>query len=267
LTPEDVIRAHPEIDYLVAEGRVSSRYMISIHRAFYEFAADQAAGGRVLDAGCGTGFGTELLSRRAASAVGIDLKHTLLLYGTQQYARPRLDFACMDVGNIAFADGSFDSVVADELLEHLPDHRPFLHEAVRVLKPGGLFVCATVNRAHSFGTGDDPLNRNHFREYDAADFRAELERHFHDVRLFGQGISEGFRRYMYNPRARGIEWLLVRLNVKHRIPAAWRARVRSWITGVKANESPPDDFRVSDDKIEESLYLVALGRNGNGAAP
>jgi ubiquinone/menaquinone biosynthesis C-methylase UbiE len=264
LTPEDLIRAYPEIDFLVAEGRVSSGYMISIHRAFYEWAADQLDGGAVLDAGCGTGFGTELLSRRAVRAVGIDLKDKLLCYGDDCYGKPGLDFAVMDVGRIGFADESFDVVVADELLEHLPDHRPFLDECMRVLKPQGTLICATVNRVHSFGTGDNPLNRNHFREYDAADFRAELGRRFERVELLGQGYSERFRAYMQNRSARGIEWFLMKLNVKHRIPAAWRHWVRSKITGVKAGQALPEEFGVSDRNVEQSLYLVALARRKRG---
>lgn len=260
LTPEDLIRAYPEIDFLVAEGRVSSRYMVSIHQAFYQWAAEQLGGGSVLDAGCGTGFGTHLLARRSSRAVGIDTKDKLLLYGREQYGREGLDFVRMDVDRVGFAGKSFDVVVADELLEHLPDHRPFMDHAVRVLRPGGSFICATVNRVHSFGTGDDPLNRNHFREFDAEDFRKELLQWFEEVELLGQGFSETFDRYMNNPSARGIEWFLVKLNVKHRIPARWRAWVRSKITGAPADETTPEDFRVTDRDVERSLYLVAIAR-------
>lgn len=266
LMPEDLIRAYPEIDFLVAEGDVSSSYMVSIHRAFYEFVASQVDGGTALDAGCGTGFGTELMARRAERTVGIDLKEKLVRYGREQYGRRGLSYLVMDVDDLGFDDASFDVVVADEMLEHLPDHRPFLDEAVRVLKPGGLFLCATVNRAHSFPNGADPLNRNHFREFDAADFRRELGGWFGEVEVLGQGMSEVFRRYLQNRPARGIEWVLLQLNVKHRIPAAWRARVRTWITGARAEGTTPADFAVSDRDVPGSLYLVALARRVGGTS-
>jgi ubiquinone/menaquinone biosynthesis C-methylase UbiE len=232
--------------------------MISIHQAFYQFAAEQIDGGSVLDAGCGTGFGTELLAQRADHAIGIDLKQKLLRYGGDLYGRSGLDFMGMDAGKIGFGDESFDVIVADELIEHLPDHLPFMDEAVRVLKPDGKFVCATVNRVHSFGTAENPLNRNHFREYDATDFKKELERYFVDVEILGQGFSEDFEKYLHNPSARGIEWFLVQLNVKHRIPARWRAAVRSWITGVRAVDSTPEEFCVNGQDTERSMYLVAI---------
>lgn len=265
LRPEDLLRIYPEIDFLVAEGTASSRYMIAIHEAFYDFAAGRLDGGTVLDAGCGTGFGTSILARRAERAVGIDLKDKLLEYARQEYDRPGLEFRVMDAVDLAFDDGSFDAVVADELLEHLPAHRPFLDEAVRVLRPGGTFVCATVNRVHSFGqSADDPLNRNHFREYDAADFREELERWFVDVEILGQGMGGGFDRYVNNRSARGIEWLLLQLNVKHRIPAAWRAKIRSWLTGVDAQKIDSGSFSVGDRDVEDAVYLVAVARKAGG---
>lgn len=261
LEPADLIRIYPEIDFIVAEGDVSSRYMVSIHQAFYSFAASRVPeGATVLDAGCGTGFGTELLARRAARTIGIDSKDRLVEYAKANYVRDGLEFRVMDVCELDLPDASVDVVVADELLEHLPDHLPFLREALRVLRPGGTMICATVNRVHSFGTADDPLNRNHFREYDDADFRAEFASRFEDVELLGQGFSEAFDKYMNNSSARGIEWFLMKLNVKHRIPAAWRAKVRGMITGVAA-ERPPEEFEVTGRDVARSLYIVAVARN------
>ena len=212
--------------------------MVAIHEAFYQFAAGLVRG-RVLDAASGTGFGTCLLAPSSRHVVGIDIKDRLVRYALDRYRAANLAFVVMDATRMAWADHSFDVVVADELLEHLPEHRPFLDEAVRVLAEDGLFLCATVNRAHTFTGPRGPMNRNHFREYDAADFRAELERYFEEVDLLGQGMSEDFDRYLRNPAARRIERLLVRLNVKHRISPAWRARVRGWISRSGVEETTP----------------------------
>jgi SAM-dependent methyltransferase len=260
LSPKDLLRAYPEIDFLVAEGGVSSGYMVAIHRAFYSFAADQIRGGAVLDAGCGTGFGTALLARDADRVVGIDVKDKLLRYGREQYRDDKLDFVLMDVNRMGFAERGFDTIIADELLEHLPDHRPFMDQVVRLLRDDGLFVCATVNRAHSFDNPDEPLNRNHFREFGPDDFVPELERWFESVELLGQGMSDRFRRYVHNRSARGIEWVLLQLNIKHRIPASLRACVRSWITGVRPDDVPVEEFAVTERDIDQALYLVALAR-------
>lgn len=260
LSPKDLIRAYPEIDFLVAEGNVSSRYMVAIHEAFYEFASKHCRG-RVLDAGCGTGFGTHLLARNSDLAVGIDIKDKLVRYGKHVYRDPGLVFEVMDAIELGHLSTSFDVVVADELVEHLPEHTPFLTEAARVLRDDGLFICATVSRVHSFGTAENPLNRNHFREYDASEFRAELLKYFGSVTLFGQGFGSELRSYLKDPRTRGIEWLLTRLNIKHHIPAAWRSRVRSWLTGVEIDSADAGNYRVTDTDIEDAMYLIGLGRH------
>jgi len=65
---------------------------------------------------------------------------------------------------------------------------------------------------------------------------------------------------MQTPSARLIEWILVKLNMKHRIPPSWRAHVRGLLSGVKVNNSKPEEFAVTDKEVENSLYLVAVAR-------
>lgn len=260
LKPKDLIKMYPEIDFLVAEGNVSSRYMIAIHNAFYQFAAEQINGGAVLDVGCGTGFGTLLLADKAEYAVGIDIKDKLIQYGMQKYQAGGLSFEVMDANKLEFQNESFDVVVINELLEHLSDHRPCLNEILRVLRPGGMLISATVNRKHTFGTADNPLNRNHFREFDAEGFTKEIGNYFEDIKLLGQGCGEDFHDFVQNKSARGIERFLMMLKIKHKIPASWRSRIRGWITGVHTNGKQPEEFPVSDNNVEKSLYLVAIAR-------
>ena len=53
-----------------------------------------------------------------------------------------------DVGALPFDDASFDVVVAGEIFEHVVHLEATVHEAARVLKPGGLLVCDTINSTH-----------------------------------------------------------------------------------------------------------------------
>ena len=263
LRPEELYRLYPARDFLVAEGDASSPYMIALHRSFYRFAAERTGGCEaVLDAGCGTGLGTDLLAERSELVVGVDVKAPVLAYADHRSAaEPRPRYAAMDAGSLGFPSAVFDAVVVNELLEHLPDHRPFLDEAVRVLRPGGLLVCATVNGAHTFGAGEDPLNRNHFREFDAAGFRRELAGWFDRVEVLGQEPGEAFDGFRRHPVARGVERFLLELGIKHRIPPRLRMRVRSWITGTAEAEIADEGrFPITDTEIEDSVYLVGIGR-------
>jgi SAM-dependent methyltransferase len=201
-----------------------------------------------------------MLAAAARLAIAVDVKPILVQYARQEYDRSGIRVAAMDACRLAFADDSFDAIVADELLEHLREYRPFLDETVRVLQPDGLFVCATVNRAHTFGSPTNPLNPHHFFEFDETDFRTELSRYFSDVELLGQGFGEQFEKYNQHAAARAIEWLLVRLRVKQWLSPQLRMRVRSWLTGSDPGGDGDSQFVVSGERVDQAFYLVALCR-------
>ncbi|RZQ65667.1 class I SAM-dependent methyltransferase [Amycolatopsis suaedae] len=106
-------------------------------------------GDRVLDLGCGAGRHAAEAYRRGADVVAVDvdetdLKHVRdLLGGMPGHGRAAPVRA--DGFALPFADATFDRVIVAEVLEHIPDDRGLLAEAVRVLRPGGL-LAATVPR-------------------------------------------------------------------------------------------------------------------------
>ena len=113
----------------------------------YDFAWRRLADrrGRHLDVGCNTG---EFLSALAATtrldAVGVDSNDEVLAVArTAGLSVVRTD----RWGRLPFADGTFASVSALDVLEHVPDERDMLREVRRVLRPGGVLV-ATVPGAH-----------------------------------------------------------------------------------------------------------------------
>jgi len=66
-------------------------------------------------------------------------------FGTNQR---RFDFTVVDVQAIPFQDKSFDAVIANHMLYHVPDRTQALSEVHRVLRPGGRFYAATNGQAH-----------------------------------------------------------------------------------------------------------------------
>lgn len=105
-------------------------------------------GQRVLDLGCGDGRHAYAAWRLGAGVVALDQAAAEV-----KHVRDRLDelgarnaVALRGDGlALPFPDGCFDRVIAAEVLEHVPDDRGMLAEAVRVLKPGGL-LAVTVPR-------------------------------------------------------------------------------------------------------------------------
>ncbi len=93
-----------------------------------------------VDLGTGTGRILELFASRAKHAVGVDINRDMLAY-----ARAKLEAANLvhcqvrqgDLFSLSFADGEVDAVVLHQVLHFLDDPASALHEAARILAPGG----------------------------------------------------------------------------------------------------------------------------------
>ncbi len=108
------------------------------HIARYAFAARFASGDRVLDAGCGTGYGCAQLAPRASLVAGIDIASDAIEYARQHSAPQNVRYTQASATAIPFAAGAFHLVTAFEVIEHLADWRGLLAEARRVLDAEGL---------------------------------------------------------------------------------------------------------------------------------
>ena len=109
----------------------------------YEFGADY----RILELGCGTAS----MWREKISIIGEGSHLTLTDFsaGMLETARenagdfPCVDYRVVDIQNIPYENDSFDMVIANMMLYHVPNLHKGLAEVRRVLKPGGKFYCAT----------------------------------------------------------------------------------------------------------------------------
>lgn len=157
-----------------------------IHR--YAFAAPLVRGCVVLDAACGEGYGAALLSGSASRVEGVDVAAEAVAHARRRYgARAGLDFHEADVTRLPFEEDTFDRVVSFETLEHLEAQDAMLAEFRRVLKPDGVVLISSPDRAvytDHFGN-DNPF---HVRELYRKELEALLGRHFPAIRLLGQKL-------------------------------------------------------------------------------
>lgn len=153
------------------------------HLARYRFAESLCPGRRVLDAGCGVGYGSQWLARAGAIVVAVDIDANSLRYGQSKY--PGGDFLHGDCVALPFQDSSFDLVVAFEVIEHLSGWADLISEAGRVLAPGGLFLVSTPNRACYRTEGQEP-NPFHVHEFDYDEFRAALAECFAHCAVYAE---------------------------------------------------------------------------------
>jgi ubiquinone/menaquinone biosynthesis C-methylase UbiE len=131
-------------------------------------------GHKVLDYGCGSGYGTSQLS---GQAVGVDVSEEYLAYARKQH--PEIPFHKSD-GILPFADDSFDVVTSIQVIEHV-EPVGYLLEAERVLKPNGLMLVITPPREIRLFPWQRPWNPFHITEYSKERLTAAMDDHFEHV--------------------------------------------------------------------------------------
>ena len=101
-------------------------------------------GMQLLDVGCGTGWATRILGKKApgAQAVGIDVSPGMIAKAEELSDwTSRARYERMTFDSIDFPDGRFDRVFSMEALYYAPDLDAALREIHRVVKPGGTIDC------------------------------------------------------------------------------------------------------------------------------
>lgn len=237
---------------------------ISRHVVAYRFAQEQVRGKTVLDAGCGDGYGTDMLAQTAARAVGVDRSAETVDLAGRRYRRPNLTYRVCELHRIIDVGEPFDVVCNFQVIEHLPDPKPFLEQARQVLRPGGCLIVTTPNRLNSFVE-----NPYHVHEYVAGELRELLRTVFPEVQL--RGVC-GNERVMAFERARGAQagkiLRLDPLGLRHLLPRgliewAYPRLARLVRRNIAADSTGPaigpDDFQISAD-CDGALDLLATCR-------
>jgi len=146
--------------------------------AFVDRLVDLGARGRVLDIGTGPGDVPLMLCDRLPDChvVGVDLsKQMLKIARAKLRDSPHDDRVLLllaDAKDLPFEDDSFDAVCSNTILHHIPDPRPFLREAARVLRPAGVLLIRDLFRPDDHATIDKLVTQH------AGDCDAEQQRLF-----------------------------------------------------------------------------------------
>ncbi len=154
----------------------------------YLFARRFVAGKDVLDAACGEGYGSAWLARDARKVAGLDVDAPTVAAARAKYGSLSVQF---DVGSVAampYADATFDYAISFETLEHLAEQEAMLREFRRVLRPDGVLIISTPNKAE-YSDKRHFQNAFHVHELYENEFRALLGRHFGAQRWLGQKLT------------------------------------------------------------------------------
>ena len=242
---------------MIATERVKSGewlppWTVAEHEARYAFASRFVRGMTVVDCASGNGNGAAVFLRNdPASLVGFDVDQEAVDAANAALGSDRASFRRAEATALPLGDATADVFISLETVEHVEDDRGFLGEVARVLKPDGLFICSTPNRAVTnpgTGLGDRPWNPFHVREYTAREFVDLLTERFEVVGWQGQNRTSAAKvRWL-----EGIAGILGR-RMAVRLNQAWKCRWFLVSGGAfhAVTESTPD---------HHDEYMVALCR-------
>jgi ubiquinone/menaquinone biosynthesis C-methylase UbiE len=147
--------------------RISPGYfpdaIVREHERRYRWASRYVWGKSVLDVGCGTAYGCNILASAGASHVaGIDIALPALQHGRMRSAA---SLVCGDIASLPFPSGAFDVVTCFEVVEHVKEQRSLMAEIARVLKSEGMLFVSTPNKMRTSGA-----NPYHLRELCLSEF-------------------------------------------------------------------------------------------------
>jgi lipopolysaccharide biosynthesis protein/trans-aconitate methyltransferase len=123
----------------------------------------------VLDIASREGRGSEILSRRAKSVVGIDISTEAVARASAHHVRENLRFLHGSATEILLPDNCVDVIVCFETVQHLVEHDPMMTELKRVLRADGLLIISSPSQL----TDTDRANhKNLFHLLERAGLRA-----------------------------------------------------------------------------------------------
>ncbi len=144
-------------------------HLATQHLARYAWAASLMPRARVLDCGCGLGYGSAMLADAGAGEVlGIDISAEAIEGAGRLYPRPGVTHRCVDAITLEEASvGRFDVIVCLEVIEHVAEPQKLLDVLKSLLAPGGVLAVSCPddeaigvdNPFHIWEAGPDDLRR------------------------------------------------------------------------------------------------------------
>jgi SAM-dependent methyltransferase len=228
-------------------------YWFRRHEVVYERLATRCAGRDVLEAGCGEGYGADLLAGVARRVVAVDYDEAAVTHVRSRY--PRVEVMQANLAELPLDDASMDVVANFQVIEHLWDQGQFVRECLRVLRPGGLLMMSTPNRI-TFSPGrDTPINPFHTRELNADELTELLvDAGFCDVAI--RGLFHGPRLQEMDARHGGS---IIDAQIARAVAdAPWTPELTADVAAVTTADFDMVDSNDSDRDIDNSLDLIAI---------
>lgn len=243
-----------------------SKFLIFLmHMKSYAHAMTIVRGKRVLDLGCGTGYGANMLAAHVEDVIAVDISEEAISDAAKSYPASNLHFLRIEPiesRDLPFPDSNFDDVISFQVIEHIEHVGSYLKEIRRVLKPGGRLLLTTPNSSLRLLPGQKPWNRFHVREYTYRTIKHTLQKEFPFVEVEGITARHPWLD-MEKSRVNRIRWLTLPFT-NFLVPDIVRQRILESLWSRFAVREGSDS-RYDEDRLfpkEEDVFITssAVGR-------
>lgn len=234
----------------------------------YVLATQYAKDADCLDAACGAGYGTKMLSGVARQVLGLDFSEEALTHAREHYSADNVQFRQADLNKLlALESDRFDVVVSFETIEHLHQQQQLVKEFHRILRPGGVLLMSSPNGTVT-RLANEPPNPFHIHELSNRELTDILASNsFSQEALYGQWRythvekpslirSKGFKSVLNAAyqAARNLKRSKTLLNIARRLKVSERF---SSFMG-QARYVPTE--RITSDLADSYKVLIAVAR-------
>jgi len=238
-------------------GYQLSKEIVKEHLDRYEFAKNYLKPNFVvLDAACGTGYGSEILAGSVKKVIGLEISKHALDWANKHYQKPNIEFREVDINKpLDLPNNYFDAVVSFETLEHVVNQENMLSEFKRVLKPKGLLIISTPDReiiTDKAGT----INKFHIKELSKKEFLLLLSKYFQLDSLYGQ-----MKHIPLSSIKKTIK-LIAKLDIfgiRHWIERTFK--LRNYIHQLFTSEAFSDIEKLNPEDQNNYFNLIAVAKN------
>jgi SAM-dependent methyltransferase len=257
---EHVQRNQPEgVPPLVLTGErtlpdlPAENYWFRRHLAVYEWVAERCRGLEVVDMGCGEGYGSAVLARRAPRIIGVDANPEAHEHARLRYSRPGVRFVRELIESY---EEPCDAVVLLQTIEHVERPAAMLDHLRSLLRPGGVAYVSTPNVLTLAPPGAERSgNPWHVREYRPSELRELCQQSFEQVEMLGLFHARKLRAHEV---ALSMGW-----DRAHRALGITERFYRRFVPAISSR-----DFALRAGPLERALDLVAVLRaDARGGPP
>ncbi len=198
LSPAEIWTADNDVRYVPAGAVADFCGLAHESRYAWVLATKDLSGKTILDFGCGSGYGAQLLGSRAAVVHGLDYSKQAIIYAEAHYKPKNVTFYQADA--MSFQEVSsvltlqaYDLITSFDVIEHITAYRDYLANIAALLRNDGTLIIGSPNRLQTLNW-NRTWNPYHKQEFGPRQFRELLLDYFEEVELLSQDFRDPAKR-------------------------------------------------------------------------